>query len=188
MFDEIGNPKKLIVDPGKEFDSEVFKKMCLERDIMLHFICAENHSENGRIERLNRELWQAIRKTTNINPERTIDSIVEEFQSKHNETYHRGIKRTPKEAWENPKDETLRAINMGKTKYAKEFIKGKQETFEEGDKVAIEATTIEKQKKRTTKFNRTGEILMKLRNNTYLVKARTKLVKKAHSQLKKLQA
>lgn len=38
MFDEIGNPKKLIVGPASEFGSEEFKKMCFKKKTSSYYI------------------------------------------------------------------------------------------------------------------------------------------------------
>jgi hypothetical protein len=62
IIDEIGIPKKIVTDSGTEFNSKVFKAMCLEKKIEHHMTSPGKHQSNGRVERSNRKIWQIIRK------------------------------------------------------------------------------------------------------------------------------
>ncbi|KAI5180824.1 hypothetical protein PAEPH01_2758, partial [Pancytospora epiphaga] len=92
-------------------------------------------------------------------------------------TYHRGIKQTPNEAWDNPENEMLIKINGSDTKYSEEFPPHKSEMFKEGDK-NIRRPKIE------SKYPGEGIVTEVLGNDLYLIKENDKIQKRNHAQLK----
>lgn len=185
IFNEIGFPRMLITDNGKEFTAGEVKRYLCENNVEHHTISVEKHQANGRVERLHRTIWQALRKYTVgeiTNLEKLIESIVEKI----NNTYHRGIKCTPNEAWNEPENKTVKEMNSNESEYNKEFKRCFREKFNEGDEVFIQTTSLKAQNKLNDKFDERGIVLRSLENDSYLIKSRDKTFKKSHSQLKRV--
>ena len=122
-------PKKIWADSGKEFINKDMKKWMDENDISIYHTYSENKSV--MIERFNRTLknkmWMKFDENGNF---RWID-ILQDLISDYNNTIHRSIKMTPKEA-NNKKIEPIlsEVLNIDNRKQ----IKPK---FKVGDKVRI---------------------------------------------------
>jgi hypothetical protein len=182
---EVGIPKKIVTDNGKEFCAKIIENFLQENGIEHHKVSIEKHQANGRIERLHRTIWQALRKEPEENlDEDKLNEVIENIIKQINNSYHRGIECTPNEAWENPNKEDLKKLNSEVSKYGEEFIRDRRENFNVGDAVYIQASVLESQNKLNNKYEREGIIKEKLENDSYLVEHEGKCVKKSHSQLK----
>lgn len=104
FINELGTPKKLITDPGTELDSQTIKTWCLNNNIQLHLTSSEKHQSNGRIKRIDRNIWQGIRKLKLESTDKTMDQIVHEIEESYNNTLNRSIKMSPNEAWNFPEN------------------------------------------------------------------------------------
>lgn len=181
---ELGNPKEIVADSGKEFDSGEFKAMCWENSIHLHFTSADKHQSNGRVERAIRKIWQCIRKEKE---EREVSlHEIPTLVEKINNTFCRAIKTTPREAWNNPENKILIEANNRKTKYAKEFKRLHREVFETGDKVFIQELRDKNEPKINSRTHIEGVIKRALANDSYLVESKGKIIKRNHAQMRKI--
>lgn len=73
--------------------------MIENKGIVHHQTFTDKHGANGRIERIHREIRQAMHKNTQ---KRSQKELISEFIKKYNNSHHRGIEMTPDEAWEEP--------------------------------------------------------------------------------------
>jgi RNase H-like domain found in reverse transcriptase/Reverse transcriptase (RNA-dependent DNA polymerase)/Integrase core domain/Integrase zinc binding domain len=125
-------PEEIISDNGKEFANMKFKTFCKKRRIRHRMVSVESHRSNGRVERVIGTLREGLVKIKG----NTLEERVEEITRAYNNTYHSGIRCTPREAW---KDETNIAMieNNREGKYIKQFKKTKREKFKIGDRIRI---------------------------------------------------
>ncbi|KAF7685982.1 Retrovirus-related Pol polyprotein from transposon TNT 1-94 [Cucumispora dikerogammari] len=85
--------KILLTDNGREFNNNLLKKWCKENNIYHKLAVPYYHTSNGRVERVNRTVRNALRKTKGPT-KRILKSIVH----KYNQIKHRGIGIPPNEA------------------------------------------------------------------------------------------
>ena len=167
ILKEMGKPKTLICDNAKELTSNEFKTFLADNNIILHKTTPYRHESNGRIERLNREMRNYLRKSSGKN----FKILIEEFNRIQNNTYHRGIDMTPEEAWMRPNSHTLRDRNLLESDYAQEFYteNSKYKKFKEDEPVLYQREFLHKLKNEDKK-EAEGTILKDLENNSCLIK------------------
>ncbi|KAF9742977.1 hypothetical protein NGRA_3604, partial [Nosema granulosis] len=96
--------KTLICDDGREFNNEALNKFCKENSIERIYSIPYYHQSNGRIERANRTIRDALKHTKGLTKR-----ILSEVISSYNNTYHRGLGMSPNEATKpERKNEVLR--------------------------------------------------------------------------------
>ena len=59
---DLGSPKMIITDSGTEFVNFIVKSFLFNANIEHHVISPNKHQSNRRVERLNRTIWQSIRR------------------------------------------------------------------------------------------------------------------------------
>ena len=168
---------KLISDNGKEFDNQFLKEF-IERNKIIHeFVTPYYHQGNGRIERANRTIRNALKKTKGMLKIK-LKKIIENY----NLMIHRAIGLAPSEA---RKKENWKIIEKTQENYAKEFKEKKHKLRDLGEFVLIKN---EKRKdKMDDEFTRKGKISKILEHNAYEVLLEDGSVLKRHSsQLRKL--
>lgn len=103
----------LVSDNGKEFKNKEVDTWCAERVIERKLCIPYFHEENGRIERANRTLRNALNKEDGRLKER-----LERAVNNYNKTYHRGIGMSPNDAF---KPENFDEVLKRQKAYSKEF-------------------------------------------------------------------
>jgi hypothetical protein len=106
--------KFLITDNGKEFSNNVLKDWIRKEGIEQIFAIPYYHKSNGRIERANRMIRNAFRKSNAINAK-----VLKEIISNYNNLLHRGIGMSPNEAM---KAENRNEVIENSNKYIREFM------------------------------------------------------------------
>jgi hypothetical protein len=87
--------KSLIVDNGKQFDSDKFKELCKSIGTKIAFASVYHPESNGAVERANRVIFSAILKTLfNLRKGRWVEEIPKVVWS-HNTTSSRATGFTP---------------------------------------------------------------------------------------------
>lgn len=76
----------ITVDNGREFDNEEVKNWTQENNIILDYSIPHYHASNGRIERVNRTIREACKKTPGLT-EIKLAKILKNY----NECRHRAI-------------------------------------------------------------------------------------------------
>ena len=89
--------EEIITDNGKKFGSREFEEMCARKKVKHTKVSVESHRSNERVERVIGTIREGLMKSGEDKLEDKISRLVRA----HNETYHSGIKCTPKEAWQN---------------------------------------------------------------------------------------
>ena len=124
--------KMLLTDNGKEFSNKLVKEWSRKMNIRHKFSVPYYHKSNGRIERVNRTIRNALRKTPGA-----ITKVLMKVVDNYNAMVHRGIGMSPNEALRRENWEKVRSIaNI----YKKEFDRKNKERmqFEIGDVVMKE--------------------------------------------------
>ena len=178
-------PEMIISDNAKEFDSIEFKKWCSDNEIDHRKVSVESHGSNGRIERAIRTIREGVFKLEDRNIGNCIEKVIEIY----NNTYHSGIRCTPREAVEeeNTREET-RWMNSEQGEYAKTFKKRAREKFDTGQEVMVAkrenlGNTL---KSDSGRFLRQGIILEKCEGDSYILRLDDgKIIKKRHYDLKR---
>ena len=117
--------KSIISDNGKEFCNDKVRMWMENKNVKHEFSIPYYHQSNGRIERANRTLRNACKKTPGLLKVK-LKRIVENY----NNVLHRGIGMSPNEAL---KEENHERVKIHENKYKKEFKKNKgtiEEFFE----------------------------------------------------------
>lgn len=180
-FNKHGNPEKVISDHGKEFNNDNFKDLCISKSIVHHMTSLESHQSNGRVERLHRTLRDLVRK--HVNKCKDMKELVDFAIQSYNKTRHSAIKITPEEAWNSIDTGNLKNQNSKENPYARKFKKRFREAFIKKQIVGIKEA---QNKKQNIKFNKTGIIREKLKNDSYLVQIGHKFEKRSHRDLTKV--
>ena len=130
-------------------------------NIIHHPIPIEKHQSNGRIERLHRALWQALRKYNidNGEPKSHINEIMQEIIQQYNNTWHRAIRASPNELWASPGNETYKRINSHDRRYAKEYTNLHRDKFIKRDSVYIQASALDAQEKLNSRYKKKQKLL-----------------------------
>ena len=121
-------PKKLWTDKGKEFYNKVFQSFLKHNNVMLY--STFNEGKAVVVERFNRTLKDMMWKKFTVQDNQKWVQLLPELVDKYNNSYHSGIRLTPKEAYENP--EKIQNIN-----YRHKNVYNKKSKFKVGDKVRI---------------------------------------------------
>ncbi|KAG0427929.1 Gag-Pol polyprotein, partial [Dictyocoela muelleri] len=153
--------KCLLTDNGKEFHNNLLRNWCISEGIQHIFSVPYYHESNGRIERANRTIREAIKHTNGLTSQ-----ILSEIIDNYNNSIHRATGITPNNGLLN---ENQYYILTKQNMYAKEFKlkKSFNEKFELFDKVMIWNEL--KQSKMDCEFRETGFISKILGKNTYEV-------------------
>lgn len=168
----------MISDNGREFDNSKIKEYFEKLKIKHKFSVPFYHQSNGRIERVNRTIRNALKKTPG-SVKQKLAKIVENY----NNLKHRALGMSPNDAL---KPENYDKIKKREESYEKEFIKkyGTMETFAENDKVLIRNEI--KQTKMDDEFKELGVIIKDEGRNIFTVKKENGSVIRRHaSQLRK---
>lgn len=121
-------PKNIWVDQGKEFYNKQFENMCKKNNITLYSTYGDHKA--ALIERFNRTLKTRLYKSFTANNNYEWINILNKLMKKYNNTKHRTLGISPKEAYEDP-NQIVDNIRIGK--------KGKAK-FKVGDLVRISVT------------------------------------------------
>ena len=170
--------KTLLTDNGKEFNNKLLKEWCNEKNIHHKLAIPYYHPSNGRVERVNRTVRNALRKTKGPT-KRILKSIVD----KYNQMKHRGIGIPPNEAMKPENQEKAKQLVEN---YAKEFRKrSDKESLCPGDEILIKNEL--KRNKMDPQFKDAGTVTRRISNNVYEVKdPKGKALIRHISQLKKI--
>lgn len=169
--------EEILCDNGKEFLNDKLKDWCETNAVKLRYSIPYYHPSNGRVERVNRTLRTALKKTKGpikVELQRIIDN--------YNNTIHRATKMTPNEA---NKIENFKKVLESLEEYSKEFERKnkKLEKFEIGQEVIIRNEC--KRNKMDKEFNEKGSVVERLSNNAYSVrKGNGKVIVRHSTQLK----
>ena len=145
----------LVADNGREFFNKKVKKWGNEMGINIKFTIPYYHQSNGRVERVNRTIRNALTKTPG-NHKINLIKVIENY----NNARHRGIGMSPNEALlEVNREKVIETEN----KYMKEFEKKNKCTrkVQEGDRVVV------KNEIRSDKRDNRFEIIGTIRKNEY---------------------
>ena len=179
---EEGKPEEIITDNGREFSNEMFTRFCQENRIEHRRVAVESHRSNGRIERVIRTIREGLLKAGGNDIETKLAEVIQ----KYNNTFHRAIGKTPKEAVME-EDTDLVVSNSKYGGYAKAFKRGSREVFTMGQSVLIarrENLGVNAKEARG-RFLDSGQVVGVFGDDSYLVrKSDGKLSKKRHFDLK----
>ena len=169
--------KKLRTDCGKEFANNnvesLLKKLGIEHELVTPYY----HKGNGRIERANRTIRDALRKSKGL-----LRVNLKEVIKRYNDTIHRGISMTPNEAM---KEINWIKVKEHQEKYKREFKERHFIKFNIGDRVLVKNEL--KQDKMDDHFKDEGIIKEGLQHNAYKVKMKDGSTLIRHSsQLRRL--
>lgn len=149
----------LLSDNGREFDNQEVNMWVKKKSINHIFSIPYYKKSNGRVERANRTIRNALKKSkgpTKMNIKRIVYN--------YNNIPHRAIGMSPNDAmnplnWERVAEHTL--------KYSKEFLKGSKVVtkFNDGEKVLIRNEF--KTNKMDDEFRETGTIVKNEYGNIY---------------------
>ncbi|KAG0419635.1 Gag-Pol polyprotein [Dictyocoela roeselum] len=115
--------KKLLCDNGREFHNYELKKWCRDNNVILEFSIPHYHQSNGRIERANRTVREALKKETGSYTVR-LSKVLKNYNDK---LVHRAIGMPPREALlKENRSKVLSTIE----KYKKEFKTSKLQNFD----------------------------------------------------------
>lgn len=181
LIQEIKNVLKIEAvkfDNAKEFQGKQLKKALQQDGIKIQYSIPYYHESNGRIERLNRTIRNALAKKRKIN-----NKVVKDTIETYNEQVHRAIKMSPKEAME---EKNWEMVMNNAQKYAKEFKEINLQQYEKNDKVIIKNFTIKN--KNDKRYKEKGTIEEIIGNNTYRIRIddSNKLIVRHGQHMKKL--
>lgn len=151
--------EKLITDSGKEFDNKSIREWTKGAGIEHELVTPYYHQGNGRIERANRTIRDALRKSKGL-----LRVNLKRIINRYNETEHRALGMSPKEAM---KGENREGLLERQEKYKNEFKEKKLRKYEIGSKVLIKNE--QKKDKMDDEFRESGEIRKALNHDAYEV-------------------
>ena len=154
--------EEIISDNGKEFSNKEVEHWIKEKGIRHKFSIPYYHKSNGRVERANRTLREALKKTSG--PVRVkLSKVVDNY----NNIRHRGVGMTPNEA---TIKENWEKVRFNETAYEKEFARKmkKVSKLNIGDNVLVRNEF--KEGKMDDEFFTRGIIVKNIYGNVYLVK------------------
>lgn len=174
--------RTLVSDAARENMSDEVETWCTQNNIKRHITSPYHHYSNGRVERFNRTLGEAIKKQDSTF---SLKLKVEKAVKIYNDTVHSATGITPNEALDarNLSQVKQRHFDNRIEKYKKIFNKPQLSSLELNDNVLIE-DAIHKVKGQP-KFRSVGEIVGILNNDTYWVADSTRVVKRHITQLRK---
>jgi acetyl/propionyl-CoA carboxylase alpha subunit len=172
--------KSLITDNGGEFVNNDVETWTKNNNVEYRFSIAYYHKSNGRVERANRTIRNAIRKTG-----KPVKIALKRIIENYNNMTHRGIGMSPNSAMLKENWDTVKKYQE---KYQKEFQKKHKNVkiLKIGDKVLI------RNEHRNTKmdnyFDKEGVIKQRVYGNVYLVEGKDgRMFKKHEAQLKEFE-
>ncbi|MGL4849714.1 MAG: RNase H-like domain-containing protein [Clostridium sp.] len=170
--------KTLISDSAKENLSKEVEEWCRMKEIKRHFTTPHHHQSNGRVERFNRTLLEAINKQSN---KRSLKHRVLKAVSVYNRVTHSKIGLSPEEARNSIHWDQLRTNIFRKTVKANTLKNStsKVKIFKANDLVFIK-NEIHKYKGQP-KFDRIGTITEVLGYDTYRIRLENGRYLKRHS-------
>ena len=124
--------EEIITDNGREFSNREVEKMCKEQGIVHSKVSVESHKSNGRVERMIGTIREGLAKDKKGTMAQRIKRVI----AAYNDTYHSGIKCTPREAMESM-PETAREENGPDSRYKERFKRGHRDKFEVGQEVRV---------------------------------------------------
>ena len=148
---------KLVTDSGLEFNNQYVKDWAKENEVEHELVTPYYHEGNGRIERANRTIRNAIRKSKGA-LKLNLNRIIENY----NNIVHRGIGMSPNEA---TREENFKKVLENQEKYKKEFKPKRFKVFNIGDSVLIKNEC--KGDKMQDEFKEKGKIKTRLKHNAY---------------------
>lgn len=174
------NIKTLLTDNGGEFINKELTEWCVKNDVTHKNSIPYYHPSNGRVERVNRTIRNALKKVKG-SPRQTLYDVVNQYNS----TIHRGIGMTPDDAI---KSENRSKVIENQNKYAQKFVK-KPKTVKDpldyGCKVLVRNET--KKTKMEPEFHQEGFITKVISDSTYEVETSNgNRINRHISQLKRL--
>ncbi|KAG0420378.1 Pro-Pol polyprotein [Dictyocoela roeselum] len=86
--------KTLLSDNGKELNNHKLREWCAKKKITQEFSIPYYHQSNGRIERANRTIREALKRSKG-----PVKLILGEFINNYNKSEHRGIGMSPNEGF-----------------------------------------------------------------------------------------
>ena len=136
------------------------------------------------MEELIRTVRDGLVKTKDLNLD--IDTNIKIIEERYNETFHRGIKMMPKEAFIDKDNERLKLLNSEGGEYANKFKDSKREKFIIGQQVRIASKeNLDIKGKMYVRFQEQGVITQVAGIDSYIVKEESgKIYKISHSDLK----
>lgn len=151
----------MTTDNGREFSNNKITKWAIENKVEHRLSVPYYHQSNGRIERVNRTIRNALRKTRG-----SVRSELKEIVNSYNNIPHRGIGITPNEA---VKPENFEFVKLHQEKYKKEFSRKDKRmvSLNVGDSVLLRNEF--KKKKMDDEFKEEGVIQKKEENDVYEV-------------------
>ncbi|KAF9761664.1 hypothetical protein NGRA_2473 [Nosema granulosis] len=173
----------LISDSAKENNNEEIKRWSENNKIRQHITSTYHHKSNGRVERFNRTLGDAIKKQSK---DLSLQERVKRAVKVYNQTIHTAIGLTPNEAL-NENNLTVvkkRHFSNRVEKYKKLFTQNPLEKLNLNDFILVE-DPIHKIKGQP-KFGKIGEVIGILNNDTYLIGCNKKTSKKHITQPRKI--
>ena len=130
IFKEGRKPEYLWTDKGSEFYNKHMKDLLAEHNIKLY--STENEEKSSVVERWNRTMKDKMWKQFTVQNSTEWVDIVPKLLTKYNNTKHRSISMTPKEASKKSNEGTVYFNLYGDMKTSKQKPK-----FKVGDKVRI---------------------------------------------------
>ncbi|MGL5706922.1 MAG: reverse transcriptase domain-containing protein [Aeromonas sp.] len=169
--------ENIVMDNGKEFSNKEVKKWTEKREVKYKYTIPYYHQSNGRIERANRTIRNAFRKSKG-----TAKMNLQNIIGNYNNIKHRAIGMTPNEAC---KEENWSKVKVNEIKYKQEFEKRnkKEKKYEIGDRVLIKNE--HRKTKMDDEFHKEGNVEKLVHENVYLIKDKDgKMIKRHASQLR----
>lgn len=166
----------LVADNGREFDNHLVKDWLKEKNIKYDQAIPYYHKSNGRIERANRTIRNAIRKTKGDLKD-NLSVIIENY----NNILHRALGTTPNEAL---RPENRERINKRIERYKKEFNEEHQRSYKIDDKVLVKDET--RKTKDSPWYKEKGKIIRKKNNKYEIILGNNKKIIRHASQLKQI--
>eukprot|EP00732_Lithocolla_globosa_P000850 Lithocolla_globosa_v1_NODE_330_length_4438_cov_177.263746.p1 type:complete len:338 gc:universal NODE_330_length_4438_cov_177.263746:2032-3045(+) len=159
VFKRLGTPKQIYCDEGSEFNNNMFRDMCRDKNIEL--ILTLKHAT--MVERFNRTLKEMISKYLQTTNSKTITNILPKVVQNYNESYHSTIEMTPLEAANKTNQfEVFQNISEKAT------VK-KRPTLYVGDKVRVQLKQKSFQKGYSPKWSKTIHTVEKKGGRYYIV-------------------
>jgi hypothetical protein len=160
MIEDMGKPIQISADKGKEWLG-VFRKYCKDNDIELTLKDKDAKYSTSIIERFNRTLIGYIKRYKTENPKKGINQIaanLPDFIEQYNNSYHRNIKTSPQNAWDDNFTDENRYLSK------KQFAKTQ---FQVGDTVRVRLTRTVYTKGRTAIFSKQKFKIVGKESNSY---------------------
>jgi hypothetical protein len=171
--------KCIVTDNGREFSNKTIEEWTNKNKIEHTLAIPYYHQSNGRIERANRTIRMACKKTTGPTKKKLKNIIMN-----YNSIFHIAIGMSPSEA---RKEENWNKAKMWAEKYKKEFgnKNNVKEVLKEGEKVLIRNEV--KNTKMCDEYHEEGIVKRRESFNVYEVEnGKGNVVRRHISQLKRI--